>query len=95
MAEDYHKTLSRSEARYRYLHIPKADREFFPVEHAEFKIEFDGRTYDLKVNHKDDIMTGKLYERYHFLEGDRIIIKKKKKDLYSMTAPDTKLYPTN
>lgn len=95
MAEDYHKTLSRSEARYRYLHIPKADREFFPVEHTEFKIEFDGKTYDLKVNHKDDIMTGKLYERYHFLEGDRIIIKKKKKDLYSMTAPDTKLYPTN
>ena len=95
MAEDYYKTLNRPEARHRYWHIIKSDREFFPDEHVEFKIEFDGKTYDLKVNHKDDIMTGKLYELYHFLEGDRIIIKKKKKDLYSMTAPDTRLYPEN
>ena len=95
MAEDYHKTLNRPEARHRYWHIQKADREFFPDEHVGFKIEFDGNTYDLKVNHKDDIMTGKLYELYHFLEGERIIIKKIKKGHYQMTAPDTRLYPEN
>ncbi len=95
MTKEYYKTLNMPEARHRYWHIPKAERDFFPDAHIEFKIEFDGRTYSLKVNHKEDIMTGKLYERYHFLEGDRIIIKKKKDGHYQMTAPDTRLYPAN
>jgi len=95
MTEEHHKTLNRPEARHRYWHILKADRGFFPDEHVEFKIEFDGKTYVLKVNHKDDIMTGKLYELYHFLEGDRIILRRKKDGHYQMTAPDTRLYTAN
>ena len=38
-------------------------------------------------------MTGKLYARRRFLEGDRIIITKKKAKQYSLEAPDTGLYP--
>lgn len=92
-SEEYSKILSRPEARHRYWHIPKGDRDFFPESNIQFKMEFDGKTYDLKVNHKDDIMTGQLYERYQFLEGNQIIVKKKNDKLYSLVAPDTKLYP--
>ncbi len=38
-------------------------------------------------------MTGKLYAKYRFLEGDKIIIIKKKDGQYMLEAPDTKLYP--
>lgn len=89
---EYTKILSRPEARHRYWHVQKADREFFPDTNEMFKLEFDGKIYELKVNHKDDIMTGQIYERYKFREGDRIIVKKKKENLYTLDAPDTVLY---
>ncbi len=88
------KILSRPEARHRYWHIKKEDRNFFPENYEIFKMEFDRKTYDMKINHKDDIMTGQLYERFKFLEGDRIIVTKKKNGLYELEAPDTKLYPS-
>ena len=91
--DEYSKPLNRPEAKHRYWHIVKADRDFFPEAREEFKIEFHKKTYELNVNHKDDIMTGKLYYFYRFLEGDRIIIKKKGKNLYELEAPDTKPYP--
>ncbi len=91
--DEYSRPLKRSEAKHRYWHIKKEDREFFPESLVEFVIEFHGKKYDLKVNHKDDIMTGNLYYLYRFLEGDRIIVTKKKNNLYSLKAPDTKLYP--
>ena len=90
---EYSRPLKKPEAKHRYWHIKKADREFFPESLVEFIIEFHGKKYDLKVNHKDDIMTGKLYYFYRFLEGDRIIVKKKDKNLYELDAPDTKPYP--
>jgi len=93
MEEEYHKTLNRPEARHRYWHILKDDRNFFPEAQVNFKLEFDGKVYDMKINHKDDIMTGQLYEKYRFMEGDRIIVKKKKNLFYTLKAPDTKLYP--
>jgi len=93
MNETYEKSINHPEAKHRYWHIQKADRDFFPEAHVEFQLKFNGKTFDLKVNHKDDIMTGKLYERYRFLEGDRIIVKKKKDKAYALEAPDTKLYP--
>ena len=91
--EEYSKALSRPEARHRYWHIPKSERSFFPEKFKIFKLAFDGDLYSLKVNHKDDIMTGQLYKRYRFLEGDIVIIKKKDDRNYTLTAPDTKLYP--
>ena len=93
MSSEYIKKLNKPEARHRYWHIIKSDREFFPDEHETFKMEFDDKVYELKVNHKDDVMTGKLYERFRFLENDRIIITRKKNGTYSLKAPDTKLYP--
>ena len=91
--EEFQKTLSRPEARHRYWHIHKDQRGFFPESQKEFKLEFDNKSFTIKVNHKDDIMTGQLYERYRFMEGDRIIVRKKKNSIYALDAPDTQLYP--
>ena len=91
--EEYSRQIRKAEARHRYWHIQKSDREFFPDTDTIFKLEFDGDVYEMKINHKDDIMTGKLYARRRFLEGDRIILTKKNAKLYSLDAPDTGLYP--
>lgn len=91
--EEYSKVLKKPEARHRYWHILKDERDFFPDANILFKMEFDGKTFELKVNHKDDVMTGQLYEKRRFLEGDRIIVKKKKEKTYSLEAPDTGFYP--
>lgn len=90
---EYQKVLSRPEAKHRYWHIHKSEREFFPPSLKMFKLKFDGKIFELKVNHKDDVMTGQIYERYRFLEGDRIIVTKNKDGVYSLEAPNTKLYP--
>ncbi len=91
--KEYSKPLKKSEARHRYWQVIKDDRDFFPESGEIFKIEFHGKTYELNVNHKNDIMTGKLYDVYRFLEGDRIILKKKSRNVYVLKAPDTKPYP--
>lgn len=90
---EFTKRLNRPEARHRYWHILKDERGFFPEAHETFKLEFDEKIYELKVNHKEDVMTGQLYERFRFLENDRIIVTKKKNGTYMLEAPDTKLYP--
>ena len=90
---EYFKKLNKPEARHRYWHLQKADRQFFPESLETFKLKFDGKIYELNVNHKDDIMTGKLYEKYRFLEGDTIIVKKKEDGIFTLDAPDTILYP--
>lgn len=90
---EYSRPLKKSEARHRYLHVYKDERDFFPEAHVPFKLKFHDKTYDLKVNHKDDVMTGQLYHLYRFLEGDQITITKKAKNSYVLEAPDTKLYP--
>lgn len=90
---EFQKILNHPEALHRYWYVPMSDREFFPDAHQVFKLKFDGKLYDLKVNHKGDIMTGELYERYRFLEGDRIMVKRKKDGIFTLDAPDTGLYP--
>ena len=91
--KEYSKPLNRPEAKHRYWHIVKADRDFFPGSREVFKLKFHGKIYELNVNHKDDIMTGKLYEMGRFLDGDRIIVNKISKNSYELDAPDTKPYP--
>ena len=91
--EEYSRMIRKAEARHRYWHIQKSDRDFFPEAGVQFKLEFDGNTFEMKINHKDDIMTGQLYERRRFLEDDRIVVRRKRKNLYSLEAPDTGLYP--
>ncbi len=93
MENEYRKTINRPEGRHRYWHIIKEDRDFFPPTNKIFKLKFQEKVYDMKVNHKDDIMTGQLYEKYRFLEGDKIIVTKKKDLSYVLEAPDTELYP--
>ena len=89
--DEYSRPLKKPEARHRYWHIQKDDRDFFPDSDVPFKLKFHGKTYELKVNHKNDVMTGQLYD-YQFLEGHRITVTKKGK-VYSLEAPDTELYP--
>lgn len=91
--EQYSRPLKKPEARHRYWHILKEDRDFFPESGKIFKLKFHEKTFDMKVNHKEDIMTGQLYHLYQFLEGHRIIITKTKAGKYVLEAPDTKLYP--
>ncbi len=95
MLDEYSRPLKKPEAKHRYWHIHKADRDFFPDAGIPFKLEFDGKKFDMKVNHKDDIMTGQIYERHKFQEDDRIIVTKKKNNVYHLEAPDTVLYPEN
>ncbi len=92
MENKYRKILNHPEARHRYWHIIKEDRDFFPSAHEIFKLKFHDKVYDMKVNHKDDIMTGQLYEKYRLLEGDSILITKEKDGTFSLTAKDTKPY---
>ena len=92
-SKKYLKTLKRHEAKYRYWSILKADRDFFPDEGVKFKVEFGGKTWILKVNNKNDVMTSQFHEKYKFLENDTITLTKKKENQYVMEAPDTKLYP--
>jgi hypothetical protein len=82
------KTLNRPEAKYRYWHIKKEDRDFFPEAHEIFKLKFEDKEYEMKVNHKDDIMTGQLYNVYKFPEGTTISVEKKRTK-YVLTAEGT------
>jgi len=87
MSDEYEKTLNRPEAKYRYWGVLKADRNFFPPAHEIFELKFHNKVYDLKINHKDDIMTGNLYADYKFFEGNKIKIKKSGKK-YVLTADE-------
>ena len=52
-------------------------------------MKFNDKTYDMKINHKDDVMTGLLYHDCRFLEGNTIRLEKKKNGTYSLTAEGT------
>ncbi len=92
-SNEYRKTLKKSEAKYRWWRIPRVDRDFFPDENIEFKVEFAGKINVLKVNYRDNISAGQLYEKYRFLENDIVIFTKKKENIYLMEAPNTHLWP--
>ena len=92
-SKKYQKILKKHEAKYRYWSILKAERDFFPDKNTEFKVEFVGKTFVLKVTLRNVVMTGQFYEKYIFLENNRIILTKKKENFYLMEAPDTQLYP--
>lgn len=87
MSNEYLKVLNRPEAKHRYWHILKSERDFFPPAHEEFELKFHDKTYVLKVNHKDDIMTGQIYYDYRLLEGNQIKIKKVSKK-FILTADE-------
>lgn len=49
---DFVKNLSASEAKYKYVGLPKVTREEFPEKDVTFKLKFKGKIYDMKVNNK-------------------------------------------
>lgn len=87
------RTLKKAEAKYRYWRISKEEQDFFPSVNVEFKVEFVGKTSILKVGANNTVMTGQFYEKYKFLENDRVMLTKKKENFYIMDAPDTRLWP--
>jgi hypothetical protein len=73
---EFSKRLSKSEAKYKYIGLPKKDRRQFPAKDQIFKIKFKNKEYDMKVNSKDCIMITQLYEAHQFQEGDQVKITK-------------------
>ncbi len=71
---EFSKQLSRSEAKYKYIGLPKKIREEFPEKDQIFKLKFKNKTYDMKVNNKNCIMLTQLYDIYEFQENDPITI---------------------
>jgi len=71
---EFSKQLSRSEAKYKYIGLPKKIREEFPEKDQVFKLKFKNKTFDMKVNNKDCIMLTQLYEIHQFQENDHVKI---------------------
>jgi len=71
---EFEKQLSNSEAKYKYVGLPKKTRAEFPEKDKIFKLKFRNKLYDMKVNNKDCIMLSQLYHVYEFQEGDTIKI---------------------
>lgn len=69
---EFVKELSASEAKYKYVGLPKKTREEFPPKDEPFDIKFKGKTYKLKVNNKNCIMLTQLYDVHQFIEGESI-----------------------
>ena len=85
---EYTKNLSHSESKYKYLGLSKKIRSEFPEKDQIFKMEFKGKSYDMKVNNKDSIMISQLYDAYEFQISDSIKIVKKKNN-YSLIVEKT------
>ena len=72
----FQKTLSGSEAKYKYLGLTKESREEFPEKDKIFTMKFKAKKYNMKVNNKDCIMLSQLYDAHEFQEDDEVKIKK-------------------
>ncbi len=76
--EAFTKTVTKTEAKYRYWQLHKDEQSFFPEKFKPFKIKFMGKIFEVKVNNRDCIMTGLFHYDYTFMEGDVIRITKNK-----------------
>ena len=83
---EFIKNLSPSEAKYKYIGLPKKVREEFPEKDKVFKLKFKDKIYDMKVNNKDSIMLTQLYHRYQFQENDQVKFINKKHNLFELTV---------
>ncbi len=88
--ETFTKIISKTEAKYRYWQIHRADLQFFPEKFKLFKIKFMGKIFEVKVNNRDCIMTGLFHYDYTFMEGDIIKITKNKNGMYELSVNDDK-----
>ena len=73
---EFSKNLSRSEAKYKYLGLPKKIRVEFPPKDEIFQMKFKEKSYKMKVNNKDSIMITQLYDAHQFQASDLIKIVK-------------------
>ena len=80
------KNLSASEAKYKYVGLPKTIRDEFPAKDEIFPLKFKGKIYEMKVNNKDCIMLTQLYEKHQFVEDDEISIVDDKRDIFEFTV---------
>lgn len=77
---EFVKELSKSEAKYKYVGLPKSIREEeFPDKDVLFDVKFEKKTYKMRVNNKNCIMLTSLYDAHEFQEGDTLTIKSGKK----------------
>ena len=83
---EYERSLSYSEAKYKYFSLIKKVRNNFPDKDVLFKAKFKRKTYDLKVNNKNAIMLSELYPRHQFSEGDTVKFTKHKDGIFEITA---------
>ena len=83
---EFSKNISASEAKYKYLGLPKKTRSFFPDKDEIFQIKFKGKSYKMKVNNKDCIMISQLYESHEFHESDFIKIIKNNDTSFSFSV---------
>ena len=73
---EFEKYLSPSEAKYKYLGLPKKTRAEFPPKDEIFQVKFKTRSYKMKVNNKNSIMISQLYNAHQFRESDLLKIVK-------------------
>ncbi len=77
---EFIKDLSRSEAKYKYVGLPKSTREEdFPKKDILFDVKFKGKIYQMKINNKNCIMLTSLYSAHEFQEGETLTIRSGKK----------------
>ncbi len=88
MVVNFVKSLSASEAKYKYVGLPKIIREEFPPKDEIFKVKFMGKIYNMRVNNKNCIMLTQLYEKHSFTEDDELKIITGKKGLFEFTVND-------
>jgi len=84
------KTLSPSEAKYKYLGLNKKAIEELPQKQQIFKLKFKNKTYDMKVNNKNCIMLTQLYHVYEFAEGDEVTITENKNKTFELVVNPAK-----
>ncbi len=83
---EFVKKLSPSEAKYKYLGLNKKIRQELPEKDQIFKLKFQNKIYNMKVNNKDCIMLTQLYYEYQFQERDEIRIALNKKGVFELTV---------
>ena len=76
---DFVRKLSRSEAKYKYIQLPRAFRETFPEKEVLFDAKFKNKTYKMRVNNSNCIMLTQLYAAHEFQQGETLTITSNKK----------------
>ena len=67
---EFEKSLSPSEAKYKYLGLTKKIRAEFPPKDEIFQVKFKTKSYKMKVNNKNSIMISQLYDAHQFRASD-------------------------